>query len=157
MMHHPCISVCGAEVNPVRLQASLPACRCCLNQRQRGLLLDFVVHFGVGNTQQQRNGDRNFGNLGVAENNAAFDIALDALENYNDVAIKMSGNGEPMATEEPAEASPSSTKITFENVRIQSLSEDAGAKDKYPGDNNKIRVEYDPEVSASRSNQESLP
>ena len=108
-------------------------------------------------TQQQRNGDRNFWNLGVAENNAAFDIALDALENYNDVAIKMSGNGEPMATEEPAEASPSSTKITFENVRIQSLSEDAGAKDKYPGDNNKIRVEYDPEVSASRSNQESLP
>ena len=93
----------------------------------------------------------------MAENNAAFDIALDALENYNDVAIKMSGNGEPMATEEPAEASPSSTKITFENVRIQSLSEDAGAKDKYPGDNNKIRVEYDPEVSASRSNQESLP
>ena len=93
----------------------------------------------------------------LAENNAAFDIALDALENYNDVAIKMSGNGEPMATEEPAEASPSSTKITFENVRIQSLSEDAGAKDKYPGDNNKIRVEYDPEVSASRSNQESLP
>ena len=23
---------------------------CCLNQRQRGLLLAFVVHFGVGNT-----------------------------------------------------------------------------------------------------------
>ena len=59
----------------------------------------------------------------------------------------MSGNGEPMATEEPAEASPSSTRITFENVRIQTLSEDGGAKDKYPGEDNKIRVEYDPEVS----------
>ena len=68
----------------------------------------------------------------------------------------MSGNGEPMATEEPAEASPSSTRITFENVRIQTLSEDGGAKDKYPGEDNKIRVEYDPEVSASRSKQESL-
>ena len=52
-----------------------------------------------------------------------------------------------MATEEPAEASPSSTRITFENVRIQTLSEDGGAKDKYPGEDNKIRVEYDPEVS----------
>ena len=63
----------------------------------------------------------------------------------------MSGNGEPMATEEPADASPSSTRITFENVRIQLLSEDGGAEDKYPGENNKIRVEYDPEVSAFRN------
>ena len=59
----------------------------------------------------------------------------------------MSGNGEPMATEEPPESSPSCTRITFENVRIQTLCEEGGAKDKYPGDNNKIRVEYDPEVS----------
>ena len=71
----------------------------------------------------------------------------------------MAGNGEPMSTEEPAElgASPSATRVTFENVRIQSLSEDGGAKDKFPGDNNKIRVEYDPEVSAFRSKHGSLP
>ena len=69
----------------------------------------------------------------------------------------MSGNGEPMATEEPADASPSSTRITFENVRIQLLSEDGGAEDKYPGDNNKIRVEYDPEVSAFRTEHGPLP
>jgi hypothetical protein len=63
----------------------------------------------------------------------------------------MSGTGEPMATEAIADdAAPTTAaaRITFEGVRVQTLDEDGATKDKFPGDRNSLRAEYDPVVRA---------
>ena len=156
-MHRPCVFVCGgsksSQASSGMLLLQVQAAPAWASPSSSGFCCSF-------RRRQHTGSEFGFSEIAILSWESSHRTTPSSTSpSTPGIAIKMAGNGEPMSTEEPAElgASPSATRVTFENVRIQSLSEDGGAKDKFPGDNNKIRVEYDPEVSAFRSNHDCLP
>ncbi len=71
-----------------------------------------------------------------------------ATEEANSTAAASNApSASPSSAATPASSSsdPSASSVTFENVQVLRLREDGATEEKFPGDANSLRAEYDPE------------